>query len=89
MCFNRNINGNRDVKFLEYDYLLLQQCIKLTSVAKIFLSILYTVNGMHLIRCTLNDIGHSGIYPERKKNPETNIDGSHNGIKIYLDTKSL
>ena len=23
---------------------------------------------MHLIRCTLNDIGHSGIYPERKKN---------------------
>ena len=62
------ISGNRDVKFLECDYLLLQLCVKLTLVANILLSNLYTVNGMHLIRCTLNDIGHSGIYPERKKN---------------------
>ena len=32
MCFDRNINGNRDVKFLEFDYLLVQQCEKLTLV---------------------------------------------------------
>ena len=31
MCFDRNINGNRDVEFLEWDYLLLQQCMKITS----------------------------------------------------------
>ena len=30
MCFHRNINGNRDVKFLECDYLLAQRCVKLT-----------------------------------------------------------
>ena len=30
MCFDRNINGNRDVKFLECDYLLLQRYVKLT-----------------------------------------------------------
>ena len=32
MCFDRNINGNRDVKFLECAYLLVQQCVKLTLV---------------------------------------------------------
>ena len=32
MCFDRNIDGNRDVKFLECDYLLEQQCLKLTLV---------------------------------------------------------
>ena len=30
MCFDRNINGNRDVKFLGCDYLLVQRCVKLT-----------------------------------------------------------
>ena len=30
MCFDRNINGNREVKFLECDYLLVQRCVKLT-----------------------------------------------------------
>ena len=30
MSFGRNINENRDVKFLEYDYLLVQWCVKLT-----------------------------------------------------------
>ena len=34
MCFDRNINENRDVKFLECDYLLVQQCVKLTLVKK-------------------------------------------------------
>ena len=29
VCFDRN-NGNRDVKFLECDYLLVQRCVKLT-----------------------------------------------------------
>ena len=29
MCFDRNIYGNRDVKSLECDYLLVQQCVKL------------------------------------------------------------
>ena len=32
MCFDRNINGNKDVKFLECDYLLVQRCVKLTLV---------------------------------------------------------
>ena len=30
MCFDRNIKGNRDVKFLECIYSLLQRCVKLT-----------------------------------------------------------
>ena len=30
ICFDRNINGNRDVKFLDCDYLLVQRCVKLT-----------------------------------------------------------
>ena len=30
MCFERNINGNRDVNFLECDCLLVQRCVKLT-----------------------------------------------------------
>ena len=30
MCFDRNINEDRDVKFLECDYLLVQQSMKLT-----------------------------------------------------------
>ena len=30
MFFDKNINGNRDVKFLECDYLLVQRCMKLT-----------------------------------------------------------
>ena len=29
MCFDRNINENRDVKFLGCDYLLVQRCMKL------------------------------------------------------------
>ena len=31
-CFDRNVNGNRHVKFLECDYLLVQWCVKLTVV---------------------------------------------------------
>ena len=34
MCFDRNINGNRDVKNLECDYLSVQRCVKLTLVAE-------------------------------------------------------
>ena len=30
MCFDRNINVVRDVKLLEYNYLLVQWCVKLT-----------------------------------------------------------
>ena len=30
LCFDRNINGNRDVKFLECDYFLVQRSVKLT-----------------------------------------------------------
>ena len=30
MCFDRNMNGNMDVKLLECDYLLVQGCVKLT-----------------------------------------------------------
>ena len=32
MCLDRNFNGNRNVKFLECDYLLVQRCVKLTLV---------------------------------------------------------
>ena len=32
MCFDRNINKDRDVKFLGCDYLLVQRCVKLTLV---------------------------------------------------------
>ena len=34
MCFDRNINGNRDVKFFECDYLLVQRCAKPTLLPK-------------------------------------------------------
>ena len=37
MCFDRNINGNRDVEFLECDYLLMQRCVKLTLTWVVFL----------------------------------------------------
>ena len=30
MCFDRNINGNMDFKFLGWDYLLVQRCVILT-----------------------------------------------------------
>ena len=30
MSFDRNINGNRDVKILECDYLSVQRCVKFT-----------------------------------------------------------
>ena len=30
ICFDRNIKGNRDVTFLECDYLRVQRCVKLT-----------------------------------------------------------
>ena len=33
--FDRNINVNRDVKFLECDYLLVQRCVKLTLSSSI------------------------------------------------------
>jgi len=39
MCFDRNINGNRDVKFLECDYLLVQRCVKPTLAWMILLNI--------------------------------------------------
>ena len=39
MCFDRNINGIRDVEFLGCDYLLVQRCLKLT-LAKLLLEIL-------------------------------------------------
>ena len=32
MCFDTNINGNRDVKSLRCDYLLVQRCVNLTLV---------------------------------------------------------
>ena len=35
MCFDRNINENRDVKFLECDYLLEQQSMKLTLSCRV------------------------------------------------------
>ena len=38
MCFDRNIKGNRDVKFLECDYLLVQRCVKLTLIQDRFSS---------------------------------------------------
>ena len=37
MFFDRNINGNRDVKFLDCDYLLGQRCVKLTLNMKMSL----------------------------------------------------
>ena len=43
MCFDRNINGKRDVKFLEYDYLRLQQCKKLTLVGPRMVSFQYVL----------------------------------------------
>ena len=41
MCFDRNINGYRDVKFLECDYLLVQQCMKLTLEIEWFVCTLH------------------------------------------------
>ena len=38
MCFGRKINGNRNVKFLECDYLLVQRCVKLSLVVFLKLS---------------------------------------------------
>ena len=37
MCFDRNINENRDVKFLGCDYLLVQRWVKLTLVSNLWI----------------------------------------------------
>ena len=34
MCFDRNINGNRNVEFLECHYLLVQRSVKLTLIRR-------------------------------------------------------
>jgi hypothetical protein len=39
MCFDRNINGNRNVKFLGCDYLLVKRCMKITLVSGRFFQI--------------------------------------------------
>ena len=36
MCFDRNINVNRNVKFLGCNYFLLQWCVKLTLESVVF-----------------------------------------------------
>ena len=43
MCFDRNVNGNKDDKFLECDYLLVQRCVKLTLV----LIFIFRISGSH------------------------------------------
>jgi hypothetical protein len=45
MCFDRNINGNRDVTILECDYLLVQRCVKLTLLRAQFLGLYRIVLG--------------------------------------------
>ena len=50
MCFDRNINWNRDVKFLECDYFLVQRCVKLTLVFKFNLGLLNKYKLMHFDR---------------------------------------
>ena len=37
MCFDRNINGNRDVKFLDCEYLLVQLSMKLTLAKSVYI----------------------------------------------------
>ena len=39
MCFDRNINGNKNVKFLECDYLLVQRCVKVTLESRCYTGI--------------------------------------------------
>ena len=41
MCFDKNINGNMDVKYLECGYLLVQRCVELTLVNKPSLDKIY------------------------------------------------
>ena len=36
MCFDRNIDGNKDVKSLDCDYLLLKQSVKLALERRLF-----------------------------------------------------
>ena len=36
MCFDRNINGNRDVTLLGCNYLLVQPCVQLTLKKQCF-----------------------------------------------------
>ena len=39
MCFDRSINGYRDVKFLECDYLLVQRCVNFTLLNRVNVSL--------------------------------------------------
>ena len=39
MCFDRNINANRDVKFLECDYLLVQRSVNFTLLNRVNVSL--------------------------------------------------
>ena len=57
MCFDRNINGNRNVKVFECDYLLVHWFVKLTLVVapKIFGEIQVALNSKESSHCTYHE----------------------------------
>ena len=61
MCFGRNINGNRDVKFLECDYLLVQWCVKLTLMKNVTILKFIQINPAP-VKCTFLNICEIGEY---------------------------
>ena len=62
MCFDRNINGSRDVKFLECDYLHVQRCVKLTLVIEMFFTLhrYFTVTVQYC--CSVSKAKHDQVF---------------------------
>ena len=82
MCFDRNINGNRNVRFLGCDYLLVQQCVKLTLVDLGDLSVVrrilnFVFNIFHFINRFLSVNNVSA-------NPSSNSDVLFTTDKLYF-----
>ena len=58
MCFDRNINGNRDIKILECDYLSVQWSMKLTLLKKewVRMKILHSQLSQISVACLINSV---------------------------------
>ena len=58
VCFDRNINGNRDIKILECDYLSVQWSMKLTLLKKewVRMKILHSQLSQISVACLINSV---------------------------------
>ena len=78
MCFDRNINGNRDIKILECDYLSVQWSMKLTLLKKewVRMKILHSQLSQISVACLINS-----VY-------EVVVESKSLGLKVFVNLRS-